>query len=100
MRAPDFPLIKIDTGYMMWDGENRILTADMSTLDKVYSRRPFRRVYDDAADQGCYVVSERTGRKVLFTICNVEYSECGDLLRIDLEPAEQVGVYMLSVFND
>jgi hypothetical protein len=65
----------------------------------------FGRVYNDACDVGLTIVSQRTGRKVVYAISHTQRDIEGDLMWWDLTPApyqRNVPEHTLTVriFND
>lgn len=99
-KSPDFPLVMINTKFLTYHGEDGLLTGELSELEAQFGNHFLRRVYNDAADIGCYVVSHRTGRQVLFVLTNDHYSKEGELLAVELEPTEEVGITKMLLFND
>lgn len=63
-----------------------LLVAEMSDLGPGFR---FGRVWDDACDEGLTVVSVRTGRQVVFAVEHEERDREGELLFIDLLPADR-----------
>jgi len=53
--------------------------TELSDL-KAAGRNPFGRLYDDAADVGFVMRSDRTGEVVVYALASEEHSEDGDLL--------------------
>lgn len=80
-----------DGGKFHWSGNEG--TADLSDF---VPANLAGRLYADACDVGFYVVSQRTGRKVLFTESDVERRE-GELVAYHYEAD---GGLHITVFND
>jgi hypothetical protein len=81
------------------DERGAILCADISDFGPEFR---MGQVYDDACDAGITVVSERTGKSVVFGIEHTERDRENDVLWWDLEPAdlrERTGV-RVRLFND
>lgn len=59
-----------------WNKETRTFVAEASDLDHAGPSR----VYDDACDEGFFMVSEVTGNKVLMILSEVEKDREGDIM--------------------
>ena len=84
------------------DRQTRTFTAEASDLGYRAGESPFGRVYPDACDEGLTVISDRSGREVVFAIDHEERDADGDLLWWVLEPVEGEGLagYRVQIFND
>ena len=91
----------VSTDRFSFDLNDRVFTAELSDLGRDFR---FGRVYDDACDVGLTLVSTRTGRRVVFAIENEIRDREGELLWIDLRPADlreaQILRCNIRLFND
>lgn len=75
----------------------QMLVSELSTVGRL------GRVYDDACDVGLTVVSQRTGRKVVYSVQR-EHRDAreGELLWLDLTPANPAerNLPLVRLFND
>lgn len=60
----------------------RVLVAEMSDLPG-----DLERVWNDACDVGLTIVSQRTGRSIVFCVEHEQRDAEGDLMWLDLRPA-------------
>lgn len=76
-----------------------LMVAELSDLGREFR---FGRVWDDACDVGLTIVSTRTGRQVVFAIEHEERDREGELLWIDLLPANRAdrGTARVRLYND
>ena len=92
----------ISTSQLAYDSTTNVFTADMAEL----SHRGFawEQAYPDACDLGVTVVSQRTGRSIMFVVNNEEWVG-DDLVAWHLTPAKasrdvRVNSMRLTIFND
>lgn len=89
---------KISTRPFLYDPTTNTFSAEASDL------RGFRlgRIYDDACDIGFTLVSQRTGREIVFALAHEERDREGDLLFEDFRPVNrnEWGAGTVRVFND
>lgn len=87
----------IFTDAFHYDGATNTFTAEASGLPRM------GRVYDDACDVGYTLISERTGREVVFVVTHEERDREGELLWTDLTPARPTPGHScgtVRVYND
>jgi hypothetical protein len=82
--------------WIMWRGAQGLVEA--SDLDKGGLRVKWSQVWDDAADQGFYVRSERTGKRLLFTLSNEERDADHDVVTWTFRSS--CGRFTIIVAND
>lgn len=84
-----------------YNKQTKTLTAEMSDLG---TGRKWYRVYDDACDAGITIISDHTGREVVFVITYTATDRDGDTLHWLLKPAKKYqGVdeeLQVIIFND
>lgn len=80
------------------EGE-KLLVAEMSDFGRDFR---FGRVYDDACDVGLTIVSRRTGREVVFAVDREFRDREGELLWVELVPANlsERGLCRVRLYND
>jgi hypothetical protein len=103
MKKPDFQLAEIDTRIFTYDRNLQLMCADLSDIqaNAAYTCSLTARVYNDACDQGFYVRSHRTGRRVLLVLEREVRDAEGDLRCWHFVPAEEIpGLQSINVFND
>ena len=64
---------------------------------------PIEQVWNDACDTGLTLISQRTGREMVYAVEHIEKDRDGDLLFWDLLPAnlsDRDGALKIRVFND
>jgi len=91
---------EISSGAFSYHLPERVFAADASDLG-----RDFRLgcVYDDAADVGLTLVSERTGSHVVCAVTHRETDREGDLLYLELSivrPEHRRGHFRVRIYND
>lgn len=87
----------VSTKSLDWDSEERNFFADISDLGKEFH---FGRVYDDACDEGLTLVSEWTGREIVFVVYEEWKDEEGDILGWELKPVSNIVNCTITLFND
>lgn len=88
----------VSTAQFTWDRAHRMLVTEISNFGHGFD---FGRVYDDACDEGVTLVSEHTGRQVVFAVNHIERDREGDLLYWDLIPASHADCNCtVRIFND
>ncbi len=97
----------MNTNQFNWCPKTRTFTAEASTLrhngnhafDVGFPR--LGRVYDDAADEGFTLVSERTHRDAIMYLSNVTESEdySGGWVKLEFRPIGHTN-FKLVIFND
>jgi hypothetical protein len=103
MKKPDFQLAEVSTSVFHYDRRLEMLTAELTTIQANVRmvRSLTQRVFDDACDQGFYVVSHRTGRKVLLVLEKEIRDAEGELCGWHYVPAEEIpGLRNINIFND
>ncbi len=73
--------------------------AEASCIGPVFTRW-FSRVWDDSCDLGFWMVSARTGQRVLFVLASEERNEVGELVAWKFESYGHEPKLTLTVFND
>jgi hypothetical protein len=81
--------------------ESNEWVAEASDLGCRAGQAPWARCYDDACDQGFYIESVRTDRKVLFVLAQEHRSE-GEVTHWTLKPADRDlwAAGTVTIFND
>ena len=102
MKKPDFKIADVPSSVFSYHARDRVLVSEMSTLEAnaQFTRKIISRVYNDACDEGFWVTSSRTGRKVLFVLDNIAHDREGDVQVWEFAPAEECGINSITVFND
>jgi len=87
---------EFDAGIFTWEGNHG--TADASDLD--YGRFIIiaTQLFDDACDVGFFLVSPRTGQKVLFTFLSEETDRHGEVQWWTYQSWDMK--YTVQIFND
>ena len=62
----------LSTDDFFYSKEQKLFTADMSTLDQGRTRLVFQRVFQDAIDVGFIMISHHTGMEVTFVVNKVD----------------------------
>lgn len=79
------------TNKFSWHKSSRVFSAEISTVCGPLRARvePFGQIYDDACDEGFYLVSHKTGKKVLFYIDSTDISFDGEITGWRLKPVDK-----------
>lgn len=89
---------KISTRPFMYSPSDNTFVACASDL------RGFRlgRIYDDACDVGFTLISQRTGREIVFALAHEERDRDGDLRWEDFRPVNrnEWGAGTVRIYND
>ena len=93
-------LVWSDRFTVVFEKGSRVLVSDASDLGG-----PLQRVWDDSCDVGLTIVSRRTGREIVFCVENEKRDDEGELLWIDLAPANrrersEFSNLIVRLFND
>ena len=86
----------VSTDRFTYVAEVREFVAEASSLP------PFRRVWDDACDEGLTLISARTGREVVCAVVDLMRDDEGELTGWTLRPADPTdsGLFTVRIFND
>ena len=89
---------RVSTERFNYNAASNTFSAEMSDLTGLHMTR----VYDDACDVGYTLVSVKTGREIVFAVEHEERDGEGELLWIDLRPANRSewGAGTVRLYND
>lgn len=97
----------ISSSRFTWIASEKTFATEASDIEALFGMRNFYgclgRVYDDACGVGLTIISERTGRTMVFALEKEERNGEGELLYWELLPAnlrERKTGIKIHVFND
>jgi hypothetical protein len=84
----------ISTTQFTWDKASKTFIGEIS------STHGFGRVYNDSADEGLTLVSQWTGREMVFVVEHTERDQDGDVQFWLLKPVDRSLWATVKLFND
>lgn len=87
----------VSTKQLMWFSDEHKFLADISDLGPQFK---LGRVYDDACDEGLTLVSEWTGKEIVFAMHEELKNEEGDVEGWEFKPVSNSVNLTIILFND
>lgn len=72
-----------------YDSDTNAFTAWASTLDEGMKKHMFGRIFNDACDEGMYIVSDKTGAEAGFAVDREERNDDNDITSWVLKPTDE-----------